>query len=214
VLGHPVFERGDWNINTVGVRSRKNDETGEECDDRFNDRVCVFYRVHGKWRFFTYAAATVPGRQYLVNPMLPEYGAAILVPGFYRGAYILGTHYGKPALQQAGTMRLYRDATRDTVFDMDPRTIREADWTGINIHYSADNAPIVGPWSAGCQVLRYGPESARYREFIGHYERAIEAGWGNKFSYGLVREEGIPPVPPLIKGGIWRDAIGVFKCLI
>ncbi|TAL39053.1 MAG: hypothetical protein EPN93_02980 [Spirochaetes bacterium] len=121
---YPVFETGDYNINTVGIRSIMNDETGEVQADRFNDCLCVFYKVKGKWKLYTYKAATVPGIYYLQHPMLPEFGTAILAPGFYRGAYTLGLHYGLPALQQVGLLRLYRDTTRDMVLDLDGRTVQ------------------------------------------------------------------------------------------
>ncbi len=188
---YPLFEKKDYNINTIGVRSTLNDESGEESFDRFNDRICVFYKVNKNWVLYTYQATTVPGRFYLQNPMMPDFGAAILVPGFYQGAYVLGYHFSKPALQQVGKLKLFRDKNQNAVFDLDINSIQEVDWAGINIHYSVDRLKSIGKWSAGCQVLRYGPESPKYREFIKHYRQAITYGWRNVFSYGLVLEEDI-----------------------
>lgn len=188
---YPVFEKDTYNINTIGVRSELNDESGEVSNDTFNDVIAVFYKINKKWEYFTYPATTVPGTYYLKNPMMKSFGTAILAPDFYRGAYVLGFHHDKPALQQVGKLKLYRDKNRNRTFDLDPVTIQDIDWSCVNIHYSVDNLRSIGKWSAGCQVLRYGPDSRRYREFLGHYRKAIAYGWKNMFSYGLILETDI-----------------------
>jgi len=50
--------------------------------------------------------------------MMPNFGTAILVPGQYRGAYALGYHFGKPALQQVGNLKLFRDNDLDEQLDL------------------------------------------------------------------------------------------------
>lgn len=187
--GFEVFEDGDYNLNIVALRSVEQDESGEAVLDVFNDMLVVFYKIKGVWQAFYYKCTTVPGKYYFEHPMMKDFGTAILVPGQYRGAYILGQHYGKPAMQQVGKVKLYRDKNMDDVMDLDPDTIQEVNWSGCNIHYSQTGIQNIGRWSAGCTVLNCGPESGLYKEFISHASNAIKVGFANKFTYTILLEQ-------------------------
>lgn len=187
-LGYPFYDRGDNNLNTIGIRSVLNDENGETVPDRFNDLIVVCYKVRGEWRLFAYKATTIPGLHYFQQPYDPAYGTGIIVPGFYKGVYELGLHFGKPALQQVGLFKCYRDGDRDSVIDLDPATVREGRYA-MNLHYSWHGATTVHNGSAGCQVVAYGSSDPEYIELIGHYQAALKAGQPKLCSYALVLEK-------------------------
>lgn len=180
--GYPVFTTGDYNINTVGFRAN-NPKAG-----KFDDVLCHFYKVGGIWQYKAYKATTDPGLTYLQNPLNAK-GCAILVPGFYDRAYQLGLHKGKPALRQAGTLKVYRDNNRDAILDMDPRSIEAGNDMFCNIHYSTGEGQldVIGPWSAGCQVLSAGVNTSIYQRFLKPYVEAVKL-YGNHFSYALLTE--------------------------
>jgi hypothetical protein len=133
--GYTVFTKGDYNINTVGVRTSK---SGDKVSNKFDDYLYVFYKVNGKYQIYEYPCTTIAGLVYFKNPMLPDFGTAILVPGQYRASHCLGWHYGHPALQQVGNLKLFRDKNRDDIIDCDWKTINAGSWFGINIHYSSN----------------------------------------------------------------------------
>jgi len=187
--GYQFFETGNYNINTIGIRSTKNDSTGEMASDIFNDMIVVAYKINDAWKAFYYEATTIPGKWYFEHPMNAQFGTAVMVPGQYKGAYILGYHFSKPALQQVGKIKLYRDQDKNDVLDLDIDSIQEVDWSGINIHYSISGVKNIGKWSAGCQVLQYSPESKEYLEFLSHFRIAINNGYKNRFTYTLLLEK-------------------------
>lgn len=183
--GHVIFTQGAYNLNLIGVRS------GVREAGRFDDRLyCVFRNESGEWVERSWAITTDPGLYYLQNPMNVQ-GTAILCPGQYRGAYVIGEHRGYPALRQDRTLRVWRDNDRDGVLDMDPgRAVEAGPGSGINIHAS-DSDPFdasdrertdVGRWSAGCQVFA---SSKDYREFWDLVLQAAEV-WGPRFTYTLI----------------------------
>lgn len=182
-LGHPVFTRGDFNLNIVGVRaaSRK--------PDAFDDLITLSYREEGVWKFHAFAATTDPGLHYLREPMNAG-GAAILAEGHYPRCWALGLHLGRiRALVQVAPMRVYRDGDCDDTFDFEPESIAEGVF-GINLHpaWSVPEALTVGRWSAGCQVTK------RTRDFqllLALCEESAKT-FGNRFSYTLIREEDLP----------------------
>lgn len=181
--GLPLYEKGDYNINTIGIRS-SNARAG-----KFDDVLCQFYKVKGQWVFKAYKATTDPGLTYLQNPLNAK-GCAIVVPGYYTGVYQLGTHKGFPALRQSGNLKVYRDNNRDQVLDYNPATIETGSDMFCNIHYSQGDGQldIIGPWSAGCQVLSAGRDSNLYKQFLAPYYKASTL-YGNRFSYGLLEEK-------------------------
>lgn len=172
--GHVVFERGELNLNIVGLRAvpgRPN---------TFDDRLCLLFRQSGVWRMETFRATTDPGTYYLREPMNVK-GTAILCPGQYRGSHIIGTHRGYPALQQVGPLRVWRDANRDAVLDMAGPT-HETVGTGINIHHAGQASTSVDRWSAGCQVIARLEDWRRFWTVV----TAAAKIWGPRFTYTLL----------------------------
>jgi hypothetical protein len=109
------------------------------------------------------------------------------VPGQYRGCYQLGYHYSNPALVQVGMVSCYRDIDKDDIIDMEPASVQSG-YYGINIHYSIDNVQTIDNFSAGCTVLKYGPNSAKYKQFLWHYSNSIAKGYKNLFTYTVLNE--------------------------
>ena len=174
-LGHAVFEEGEYNLNIIGIRSATHDA------NQFDDRLCVVFRDEQGWVTRTWKCTTDPGSFWLDNPMKVA-GAAILVPGQYRGSHQIGKHRGKyDALVQRKPVRVYRDANKDEILDMDPSTEEEGLF-GINIHKAGTDSTQVNKWSAGCQVFSH---SADFDEFMSICY-AAKSKWGNSFTYTLI----------------------------
>lgn len=176
-LGHAVFERGKYNLNIIGIRSKTHEP------NKFDDRICVVFKDEVGWITRTWSATTDPGQYWLDHPMKPT-GTAILVPGQYRGVYKIGTHRTYTALtQRGGRVKIYRDGNKDEVLDHDPESITEG-YYGINIHKAGEESTEVNRWSAGCQVFA---NERDFDEFMSICT-AAKSLWGEFFSYTLVDE--------------------------
>jgi len=177
---YAVFQNATqpYNLNLVGIR------TLDIVSEKFNDWVTVFYWYDGQCVFFGFPATTDPGLFYRENPLQVR-GTAIMVPGQYRGAYMVGKHRGYKALQQRVAMRFWRDADRDAELDMDGMPVEE-DVIGANIHRANAHRPSlqVGKWSAGCQVIQ---DPYHFAFLISLCEQA-SAAFGNSFTYTLLDE--------------------------
>jgi hypothetical protein len=176
--GYKFFESGDYNLNIIGIR------TADRGANTFNDYLCVAFKQSGAWVVMTFACTTDPGVYWRLNPM-NDLGTAVLVPGQYSAAYMLGLHKSKyNALVQAKALPVYRDNNRDASVDMDG--VVDVGWHGINIHPRNDESKSddIGKWSAGCQV------SADYNEhmLLIHLCELAKDRWGNRFTYTLFEE--------------------------
>jgi len=179
------FEKGDYNLNIVGIR---NSHTGNRSTNKFDDVICVYYKVGGMWKDECFGATTDPGSHWLVNLLNPN-GTAILVPGQYRGAYQIGLHQGKySALVQAKPVKVFRDKDRDLDYDKDPRYIQTG-FFGINIHRASKHtvSRLVDRWSAGCQVIASPTDFSRFMNIC----RKAFNRWGNSFTYTLIESKDI-----------------------
>ena len=180
--GFAFFEKGDYNLNLIGVRN----DSGKA--DTFDDNLNLIYRIDGTWIVDVYAATTEPGTRILQRPIV-QGGTAILIPGQYRGAYSIATHGGKrkyrAVCQRNAKVKIWRDDNRD----------RKPDYTGkvyegmfgINIHrqWGADDREYTGGVSAGCQVFQ---SSKDFYEFMEICQVAADL-YGNKFTYTLVNSD-------------------------
>ena len=183
-LGYAFFEKGDYNLNIVGVRN----DSGRP--DVFDDCINLFYKLDGKWVWDSYPATTEPGPSILRTPLKStrHKGAAILVPNQYRGTYRIGTHGGKrkytALVQRGGEVEVYRDNNRDSKADTNVST--EKGMFGINIHrhWGSDEREYTGGVSAGCQVFQ---SSVDFYEFMDTCNKAADA-FSNSFTYTLVKE--------------------------
>ncbi len=186
--GHTVFRDGAFNLNIIGVRSPT------RVSDAFDDRLyCIYRDETTEWVERSWRITTDPGAHYLQHPMRSD-GTAILEPGQYRGAYVIGTHKGYPALRQDRPVAVRRDNNHDR--ELDDGLLMEASASSrINIHASDLNPfdaqdqerDSIGRWSAGCQVFA---RSDDYREF---WDIVLDAAriWGTRFTYTLM-DAGMP----------------------
>ena len=179
------FFKGVYNLNIIGVRSKESIKQ----ENRFDDAIIVCWGIDsqrtGMPDKLIFAATTDPGIKSLKTPMNAK-GTAILVPGQYRGSHKLGLHQGKyEALVQCAPVKVYRDANRDDILDVDKRTI-DTGMFGINIHKAGLASVIVDGWSAGCQVLAIEKD---YAIFMDLCRKQKLAGYGDKFTYTLLEEK-------------------------
>lgn len=179
--GYAYFTNGVYNLNIIGVRAK-----GNQINNSFDDVLVLTYKTPtGIWARQIYQITTDPGRYYTLNPVSNK-GVAILVPGQYRGAYALGLHRGKyQALCQKKPVKVYRDNNRDEVYDWDVNTLEEGLF-GINIHKAGVFSKRVDTWSAGCQVFASAQE---FKSFINYCNKQVKNGFGNSFTYTLLKEE-------------------------
>lgn len=183
--GYTFFEKGDYNLNIIGVRNDSGDAS------KFDDTINVIYKVDGEWVADVYPVTTEPGTSILKNPIkeVRHKGTAILVPDQYRSTYIIGWHgsktNGHEALIQRGSkVRVWRDNNRDTTPDY--HGPEEEGWFGINIHKHRGSAARVntGGVSAGCQVFK---DTREFYEFMETCQDAADK-YSNSFTYTLLEE--------------------------
>lgn len=176
--GHDFFERGDWNVNLIGVRS------ADMSSNTFNDVLCVVFKQAEHWQLLTFDMTTDPGQYWREHPM-NTLGTAILTTGQHKGAFKLGRHQGRyDALVQAAQLPVYRDNDQDAELDTD--TCVDTGWHGINLHRAGatNKSVLVDKWSAGCQVVADPDE---FDMLLAICQRAARQ-WGDSFTYTLIRE--------------------------
>ena len=182
--GYVFFERGDYNLNIVGVRN----DSGKA--DKFDDNINLFYKIDGDWVVDCYTATTEPGTSILQRPIVKK-GTAILIPDQYRGAYKIDIHGGKrkykAVCQRNAPVKVWRDDNRDR--DPDYGGTVYKGMFGINIHrqWGPDDRDYTGGVSAGCQVFQ---SSKDFYEFMEICEIAADA-YSNSFTYTLLDERDI-----------------------
>jgi hypothetical protein len=169
------------NVNIIGVRS------SQIKANEFDDCLFLIYRNDDKdWLVHSYQMTTDIGIRYLKTP-INEDGAAILVPGQYRGVYSAAKHRGKydALCQKNGKVKVWRDNDRDKILDMDDSTIQEG-YFGINIHRAAVVGEVerVNGYSAGCQVFKAARD---FNEFMALIKLSAKK-YDNKFTYTLIEE--------------------------
>ena len=178
--------RYKFDLNIVAVR---NDESHRK-PDLYLDDLYVYWRegAGNNWRCFNAEMSTTPGNYYLVHPMRPDEGCAIMAAGYqYRGAYIRGLHKNTRALvQQGAAVKYYRDNNRDSVLDLDPSTMRSG-YAGLQIHRGG-KSERVGRWSAGCQILRSGDMAFLMKLADKQAETNSGPGW-DRYTYTLIDEK-------------------------
>ena len=176
---YAFFEKGDYNINIIGIRN----DSGKA--DKFDDNINVLYKVGGEWIADVYAATTEPGTSILQRPIVKG-GTAILIPGQYRSTYKIDIHGGKrkytALCQRSGKVKIWRDDNRDRKPDY-AGPVHEGMF-GINIHrqWGSDDREYTGGVSAGCQVFQ---SSKDFYEFMETCQVAADV-YGNGFTYTLV----------------------------
>ena len=193
------FEKGNYNLNIVGVR---NSSTGSKVTNRFDDKITLSYKtgetyddngnvlIPGVWKFHCYDCTTDPGTHWVENIMRKD-GVAILKPGQYRGSHIIRKHQGRyEALGQDRPVSVYRDDNRDHMYNLIEDSVQTGLF-GINIHratkYANKKSSQVDKWSAGCQVIAANDD---WKEFMSICRKARNT-WGNRFTYTLLESNKI-----------------------
>lgn len=177
--GYVFFDKGEYNLNIIGIR-----KSGNLITNGFDDYIVVIYKNKRGWQKIYYRATTEPGSYYMYT-VPNKIGTAIMVPGQYRGAYKIGKHQGKyKALVQVKPVKVYRDANKDSYYDMEPETIQNGVF-GINIHKAGNASKRIDKWSAGCQVIA---NDDNFRAFMQLCEKAAKI-YGDTFTYTLINEE-------------------------
>ena len=177
--GYVFFDKGEYNLNIIGVR-----KSGNLITNGFDDYIVVIFKNKRGWQKLYYPVTTEPGSYYMYI-LSNKVGTAIMVPGQYRGAYKIGKHQGKyRALVQIKPVKVYRDGNRDDIYDMNPETIENGVF-GINIHKAGNASKQIDKWSAGCQVFA---NASNFRSFMDLCEKSAKI-YGNDFTYTLINEE-------------------------
>lgn len=182
--GYLWFEKGDFNLNIVGVRTHTK---SMKATNLFDDRITISYKENGEWQFYSFKATTEPSPLYLKNP-LNKKGTAILKPMQHRKAYSLGLHQGQyEALRQVGELKVYRDDDRDSDYDYINESASFND--GINIHRASPTGEsiYIEKWSAGCQVIANIKD---WNKFLSVVKKSASIH-GSKFTYTLITTDDI-----------------------
>lgn len=180
--GYAWFTKGDYNLNIIGIRSNNKNKI----TNKYDDILVVDYNTGNGHNRVYYNITTEPGLYYTKN-LLNTAGAAILVPGQYRGCWQLGLHKNVyKALVQKKPVKVYRDKNKNDVYDLHPETIQNGMF-GINIHRSSEKVTVdtVNKYSAGCQVFN---DIKQFESFIRLCEKQRKL-YGNSFTYTLINEE-------------------------
>jgi hypothetical protein len=194
--GYAFFDKGDHNLNIVGIRSV------DEFTNAFDDTLCFAWRENGDEKVLCLPGTTKPGTYGAAfNPVtvMGVTGTGVLIPGQYRGCWEWHdcpdadfgdwnkTWSGYPYMQQVGALKLWRDGNRDTVID---HVYEQEGMFGINLHQMSMNSARaedmsgqVNNWSEGCQGARL-PDYLPAIPVI----RAAVAAYGIRFSYTLLME--------------------------
>lgn len=179
--GFVVFENpSGFDLNIVGIRTASIEA------NKFDDFICLFYKVENNWFFACFPATTDPGTFYRLNPINNE-GTAILKPGQYRAAFKLGLHRGKyKALTQKNNMTVYRDSNKDNLLDTE-NVKEETGMFGINLHRANEKGLSINvdKYSAGCQVIQ---NDIHFNFIIEICERA-KSFYSDSFTYTLLEEK-------------------------
>jgi hypothetical protein len=131
-----------------------------------------------------WSVTTDPGYYWLLHPMRVE-GTSIIFPGQYLQSHKLGQHKGKPALQQIGTIKVFRDSNEDMILDAKRDSIQSGIF-GINIHRAGRKSTSVDKWSAGCIVFA---EEDDFEDFLRLCKKQQDSGLGDKFTLTLIEAE-------------------------
>lgn len=177
------FDSSIMAINLFGIRNK------DVLANTFDDLVGIVVRdINGQMITIQCEATTDPGTYYRENPMNVD-GTAIIVPGFYKDCYKVGTHKGKEAMEQIAPMLYVRDKNKNKILDFLYKTIGYKKYLQngrTDIHRAGLDSKTVDNWSAGCQVVAKEAEFLALMKII---NSSIAYGHANVFSYALFEIE-------------------------
>lgn len=171
-LKYTYFEKGNFNINIVGIR---NSSTGKRVTNLFDDVITVSFQENGHWKYYQWPCTVDNGD-----------GSARLVEGQYRGSFTVGLHQGKyEALRQCKPLKVYRDFNlKDGTYD---ETKVYNDVAGLNIHKAGVDSQQVNGWSEGCQVFKRAVDFEAFMAIV----RKASVIHGKIFTYTLIKSKDI-----------------------
>ena len=183
--GYVYFEDAankTYDVNIVGVR---NSSTGNKVTNVFDDMITISFKDEtGNWVYKEWMNTTEPGKKGVMQYHNAG-GVARLVEGQYRGSHALGLHQGKyEALRQVKSVKVYRDANKDLVYD--ENKITEGVY-GINIHKAGRDSTWVENWSEGCQVFKRVKDFDEFMKIVKKSKKIH----GNSFTYTLIESNDI-----------------------
>jgi hypothetical protein len=169
-----------YDVNIAGVRNNA-PSIADKVTNVFDDFITISFKDEkGAEQFYCWNATTDPGKKG-VQQFHNKKGVARLIPGQYRGVWMIDLHQGKYSAlcQRNGEVDVWRDGNRDMVFE---EVVKDRGIFGINIHKAGQDSTWVENWSEGCQVFK------RVKDFDAFMVICRKAAkiHGNRFSYTLL----------------------------
>lgn len=173
-----------FDVNIVGIRNN-NSSIADKVTNVFDDFITISYKENGEWKYFCWNATTDPGKKG-VQQFHNKNGVARLIPGQYRGVWMIDKHQGKyeALCQRLGNVSVWRDANKDLVFE---EKVVDTGMFGINIHKAGQDSTWVENWSEGCSVFKRVKD---FDVFMSICKKSSKI-FGNKFSYTLIESTDI-----------------------
>jgi hypothetical protein len=168
--------------HVVGIR------TSLQVPDAFNDFICLVWKNE---ILLTATCTTEPGTTYQKKLLNPK-GCWVMMPAQMVDAYSIGFHQGKAdhvCLKSSGKIYGLREDDKDGIVLNDKDAVaswQEGSGIGANIHGAnkAGVTKVVGPWSAGCQVLNVWKDKEKLIELCKNSGQ-------KKFTYTLLDEKSL-----------------------
>ena len=174
-----------YDVNIIGVRNNA-PSIADKVTNVFDDHLTVSYKDEsGNWQYFCWAGTCDPGKKGVME-FHNKKGVARLVPGQYRGVWMIDKHQGKyeALCQRKGNVTVWRDANRDMIYE---EKVTDTGMFGINIHKAGQDSMWVVNWSEGCQVFKRVKD---FDQFMAICKKAAKIH-GNAFSYTLIESTDI-----------------------
>lgn len=174
-----------YDVNIIGVRN-VSPAVYKKVTNVFDDTLTISFKdENGAWQSYCWMATCDPGKKG-VQQFHNKKGVARLVPGQYRGVWMIDLHQGKYSAlcQRGGNVKVWRDGNKDLIFD---EVLVDEGMFGINIHKAGQDSTWVENWSEGCQVFKRVKD---FDAFMAICRKAAKIH-GNKFSYTLLESSDI-----------------------
>lgn len=174
-----------YDVNIIGVRNNA-PSIADKVTNVFDDHLTISYKDEsGNWQYFCWAGTCDPGKKGVME-FHNNKGVARLVPGQYRGVWMIDKHQGKyeALCQRKGNVTVWRDANRDMLYE---EKVTDTGMFGINIHKAGQDSMWVENWSEGCQVFKRVKD---FDQFMAICKKAAKIH-GNAFSYTLIESTDI-----------------------
>ena len=199
--GFLFWEKGDYNINCIGIRNPDD----QAAVDAFNDAMLWLWKEKGLWQYRIFKITTDPGQPSVKAPRRTDGTARIVFPQQIRRMWVLGEHHGSSSSYPAG--RMFAASADVAVWrvhgDLDSGSVYY-NAGGLNYHRASANkqTTVIGPYSEGCQV---NSDPLHFAESLRIWGKQIETwGEGGKYlSYtGYEPADATHPLWPILQATI------------